>query len=240
MDAAAVMVLLSRLAALLAGQSLSPRDGQQVLSAPAPRTPDGKPDLTGVWEPDGPKYLRNLAADLKPGEVPFQPASEALFKERERRQAKNEFEAKCLPPGVPKINAELRLYKIIQTPAVIFILYEAFDVFRQIFTDGRALPKDPEPTWMGYSVGKWEGNALVVDSNGFTEKTWLDDAGHPHTDALHVTERFSRRDSGHIDLDITIEDPKAYTKPWRVREYAHLVLDKEVREFVCNDSQNSK
>ncbi len=127
-------------------------------------------------------------------------------------------------------------FKIIETPGLVIVLYEAFSLYRQIFTDGRELPKDPNPSWLGYSVGKWEGDTLVVDSIGFNDKTWLDQLGYPHSDALHVTERFHRRDLGHMELQITIHDPKMYTKPWTISEDPHLLADTELLEFICNEN----
>jgi hypothetical protein len=127
-------------------------------------------------------------------------------------------------------------YKIIQNPGLVIILFEAFATFRQIFTDGRSLPVDPNPSWMGYSVGKWEGDTLVVETAGFNDNTWLDTGGHPHSDALHVTERYHRRDFGHIDLQITINDPKTYTKPWTVSYPIQLLPDTELLEYVCNEN----
>ena len=212
-------------------------DGKLNPSAPAPRTADGKPDLSGIWEPNGVKYLRDLAADLKPGEVPFQPWAEALFKERlSGAHAREEPDASCLPQGVPKINAAPVPYRIVQQPAYVVILYEAFTQWRQIFLDGRPLPTDPNPTWLGYSVGKWEGDALVVESIGFNGKFWLDSAGHPSTEALHVTERFRRPTFGKLEIQITIDDPKAYTKPWTITEDPHLIADTELIEFICNEN----
>jgi hypothetical protein len=118
------------------------------------------------------------------------------------------------------------------------ILYEAQEQFRQIFLDGRTLPKDPNPTWLGYSVGRWDGDNLVVDTIGFNGKTWLDNrAGHPSTDALHITEQFRRRDFGHLDLTLTIDDPKAYTQPWTVKETMQISPDTELLEFVCNENE---
>ncbi len=214
------------------------QDGTPNLSAPAPRGPDGKPDLSGVWETESPKYLVDLAADLKPGELPIQPWAEAVTKERKTgSQASQESNANCLPQGVPRIDATPNPFKIIPEPGVMVVLYEAFGQWRQIFTDGRELPKDPQPTWLGYSVGKWQGDTLVVDSSGFNGNTWLDQAGHPTTEALQVTERFHRRDFGHLDIQITIDDPKAYTKPWTVTEPFHLLADQDLIEFICNENE---
>jgi hypothetical protein len=216
------------------------KDGKPDLSAPAPRKPDGKPDLSGLWQgdPHNGKYLGNLAADFKPGELPIQPWAEALTKERMTgAHASEEPDANCIPAGVPQSYALLHPFKIIQQPDLMVILYEAFGAFRQIFLDGRDLPKDPNPTWLGYSVGRWEGDALVVDTTGFNGKKWLDKPGHPSTDALHVTERFRRRDVGHLDLQFTIDDPKAYTKPWSVNLPLLLFADGELLEYVCNENE---
>ncbi len=211
-------------------------DGKPNLSAPAPRLPGGKPDLYGIWEPT-PKYVRNLAADLKEGDVPMQPWAEALYKERlSGIHSREEPDANCLPQGVPKIDAAPAPYKFINMPTGVAILYEAFTQWRQIFTDGRPAPKDPNPAWFGYSVGRWDGDTLVVDTTGFNGKLWLDQVGHPSTDALHVTERFTRRTLGEMELRITIDDPKAYTKPWTVVEHLQLLVDSELLEFVCHEN----
>jgi hypothetical protein len=216
-------------------------DGKPNLSAPAPRTADGRVDLSGIWEPEGTKFIRNLAADLKPGDVSFQPWAEALYKERLTGVlSKEEPDANCLPQGVPKIDAAPVPWRIVQTPGMVIILYEAFTQWRQIFADGRALPTDPNPTWLGYSVGKWDGDAFVVDTSGFNGKTWLDQEGHPATDALHVTERFRRPAFGQLELQITIDDPKAYTKPWTVTEKPHLIADTELLEFVCLENERDQ
>jgi hypothetical protein len=213
------------------------KDGKADLTAPTPRKADGKADLSGIWIVPGPKYLQNLAADLQPGDVPMQPWAAALTKERmSGKHASEESDANCLPQGVPKINVTPVPFKIVQNPDEIFILYEAFGIYRQIFMDGRALPKDPNPTWMGYSVGKWDGDALVVETSGFNGKTWLDQAGHPATEALQVTERIHRADFGHLKIDVTINDPKAYTRPWTVTEGMQLLPDTELLEFVCSEN----
>jgi hypothetical protein len=212
-------------------------DGKPNLTAPAPKLPDGKPDLSGIWNPN-PKYLVNLAADLKPGEVPMQPWAEAIFKERAAGlHASEEPDANCLPQGVPKIDAAPVPWKLVQVPGQVVILYEAFTQFRQIFMDGRKLPEDPNPIWLGYSVGRWEGDALVVESNGFNGKAWLDQQGHPATEKLRVTEKFRRKDFGHMEIEVTINDPGAYTKPWTVTETPTLLVDTELLEFVCAENE---
>jgi hypothetical protein len=208
-------------------------NGKPNLSAPAPKMPDGKPDLSGVWE-----HLnsREAAYYLKGIDIPWQPWAEALFKERTANNQKDNPESRCLPRGVPKADA-FDIHKVVQTPGLILILYEYQTTFRQIFTDGRGLPQDRNPTWMGYSVGKWEGDTLVVESNGFNGKAWLSGQGNPTTDALHVTERMRRRDFGHMDIQITIDDPKAYTKPWTAELHPELIPDTDLLEFVCNENE---
>ncbi|HUK33738.1 MAG TPA: hypothetical protein VLV86_07500 [Vicinamibacterales bacterium] len=213
-------------------------DGKVDLAAPPPRTADGKPDLSGIWEPDGTKFIRNLAADLKPDDVVMTAAAQALFDRRKTGTlSKEEPDANCLPQGVPKIAAAPAPWRIVQTPGAIFIIYEAFTQWRQIFTDGRALPADPNPTWFGYSVGRWDGDTLVVESRGFNGKAWLDQIGHPSTDALHVIERYHRSSVGTLDLQITIDDPKAYVKPWTAIEHPKLHPDTELLEFICLENE---
>src|SRR5712691_3432684 len=162
-------------------------DGKPNLSAPAPRLPDGHSDLSGVWEPNGNKYAVNIAADLKPEDIPFQPWAKALAAERANGSHSGEDPtANCLPPGVPHIDASPPPWKLVQTPGYVIILHELMTTWRQIFLDGRELAADFTPAWMGYSTGKWEGDTLVVDTKGFNGKTWLDHAGKPTKDALHV------------------------------------------------------
>jgi hypothetical protein len=242
-----VLIAAAALASLVAGADAQwinypskgiPRtpEGKPNMSAPVPRTPDGKPDLSGIWEPNGLKYLINFAADLKPTEVPFQPWAAALYKERIDNHGKDDPNNQCLPSAVPEKDAVTSPFKIMQFPGEVVILYESRTIYRQIYTDGRPLPKNPKPTWNGYSVGHWEGDDFVVESNGFNGKGWLDTNGHPTTDALHVTERFRRHDFGHMDIQITIDDPKAYTKPWTVTEAFRLLPDTELLEYVCNEN----
>ena len=212
-------------------------DGKPNLTATAPRLPDGKPDLSGIWEPISPKYLRDLAADLKPGEVPYQPWAKALVDSRaDGSHAREESDANCLPQGIPKIAAAPAPWKIIQSAGTIVILHEAFNLWRQVFLDGRQFAEDLNPSWLGYSIGKWDGDTLVVESKGFNGKTWLDQAGKPTTEALHVTERYRRKNFGTMEIQITIDDPKAYTKPWTVTEEVRLVLNTDLLEFICNEN----
>ena len=235
----AFAILLSGLTTPLAAQWLNhptpgiPRtaDGKPNLAAPAPRTADGKPDLTGVWQRLS-TYVRDIAADLKPGEV--QPWAEALVQSRKENLHKEHMSLQCLPWG-PSYSTSGRMAKIVQTPGLILILDEDL-TYRQIFMDGRKLEADPNPSWMGYSVGHWDGDTLVVESNGYNDRTWLDRDGHPHTEALRMTERYRRRDFGHMDIEVTLSDPKVYAQPWTVALNAQVVPDTELLEAVCNES----
>jgi hypothetical protein len=211
-------------------------DGKADLNAPAPKAADGHPDLSGVWMPNsGP--LQNLALGVAGGDVPYLPWSAELVKARAGgARGKDDPAAYCVP-GMPKLVVLPYPYKIFQMPGVTVILYEGFTTFRQIFTDGRALPKDPQPSWLGYSVGKWDGDTFVVDTIGINEKTWMDNAGRPHSDALHVTERYRRRSVGAMDVTLTIDDPKAYSRPWTVNASpSRLVVDQDLLEYVCTEN----
>jgi hypothetical protein len=207
-------------------------DGKADLGAPAPKNPDGTPDITGLWLP-APKYIGNIANDLKPGEVPFQPWAEALYKHRRETESKDDPTGWCVPGGVPRSDAVPYPFKIISTKGMIVVLYEAVHSYRQIFIDGRGLPEDPNPTWMGYSIGRYADGALVVETAGFNDTGWLDNYGHPATSALRVTERFHRKDFGHMNIEITIDDAKAYTKPWNVTLPLTYQPDTELLEYVC-------
>lgn len=212
-------------------------DGKPNLSAPAPRTADGKPDLSGVWRVTSGNALFHMTGDLKPDEI--RPWAAAIYKQREKTFRKDTDGIACLPPG-PKagIGVGVTPLKILQTPALVAILYEYHTLFRQIFTDGRALPEDPNPTWMGYSVGHWEGEALVVTTAGYNDRTTLDLAGHPHSESLRLTERYQRRDAGHMDLQVTFDDPQAYTRPWTLPIRLELVPDGDLIEYVCENERD--
>jgi hypothetical protein len=214
-------------------------DGKPNLSAPAPRLPDGRPDLSGVWAAPGGRYVQNAAADLKPGEVPYQPWAKALVDSRaEGAHERESPSVSCLPPGVPRITYAPPPWKVVQSNGFVVILYEAYNLWRQVFMDGREPARDPNPSWLGYSVGRWEGDTLVVETTGFNGKTWLDQVGRPTTEALRVTERFRRRDFGHMDIQITIDDSKAYTRPWTVTVPATLQIGAELLEFVCENNRD--
>jgi hypothetical protein len=214
-------------------------DGKPNLSAPAPKAADGKPDLSGIWRVGPGGYLFNIAATI--GEAPFQPWAAALYKERAGALGKGRPSEHCIPHGVPDgMLVRNSPFKLVQTSDIVVILYEEFNHFRQIFTDGRGLPREMTESWFGYSVGKWEGDTLVVETAGFNDKSWFDDPGHPHTEALRVTERFRRRDFGHMDIQITFDDAKAYTRPWTVTIPFELLPDTELIESICENERDSE
>jgi hypothetical protein len=213
-------------------------DGKVNVSAPAPRTADGKPDLTGVWRGAGPLYRFNIAQDLNPEDI--QPWAEALFLQRVRDSRKDSPLAKCLPVSVPFQNF-FNLTRIVQTPTLMMMLYESPNSpHRTIFMDGRDLPKDPNPTWLGYSIGRWDGDWLAVTTSGFNDKAWLDSAGHPQTESLRITERMRRRDFGHMDYEITIDDPKAFTRPFTIKRERLLAPDTDLLEDFCDNERDAR
>jgi hypothetical protein len=244
MNVYVIATIVSMLSAPLGAQWLHlptpgiPRtaNGKANLTAPAPRTADGKPDLSGMWQRISPKYYENIAADLKPGEV--QPWAEALVQSRKEDLHKDHMSLLCLPWG-PSYASSVRTAKIIQTPTEVVML-DAELIYRQIFMDGRKLESDPNPSWMGYSVGRWDGDTLVVESNGYNDRTWLDRDGHAHTEALRMTERYRRRDFGHMDIEVTLNDPAVYARPWTVALTANLVTDTEMLESVCNEGNTRR
>ncbi len=212
-------------------------DGKVDLSAPTPRLADGKPDLSGVWMPRNTGALFYVTEALKPEDI--RPWAAALYKQREDNFRNDTDGIHCLPPG-PKAGIAVGNFpmKVVQTPNLVVVLYEYQTLFRQIFTDGRGLPEDPNPTWMGYSVGHWDGDTLVVTTAGYNDRTSLDLAGHPHTEALRLTESYHRRDAGHIDLKVTYDDPKSYTKPWTLAIEFDLVPDGDLIEYICENERD--
>ncbi len=217
-------------------------DGKPNLSAPAPHTADGKPDLSGIWRAGRTGeygYDFNVAASLKPEDI--QPWAEALRQQRVQDFRKDSPLARCLPVSVPFLNFR-GLSQIVQTPGLIVVLHESPNSpHRTIYTDGRQLPKDPgdlNPTWLGYSVGRWEGDTLVVDSAGFNDLGWLDVGGHPQTESLRITERLRRRDVGHLEYEMTINDPKAFTRPFTLRADKTLVPDSVLLEDICDNERS--
>ena len=212
-------------------------DGKPNPSAPAPRTAEGKPDLSGIWRSGGTRhrYDYDVAQDLKPEEI--QPWAEALRLQRVQDFRKDSPLARCLPVSLPFLNSR-GLARIVQTPALIVVLHESPNSpHRTIFTDGRELPKDPNPTWLGYSVGHWEGDTLVVDTVGFNDLSWLDARGHGHSEDMRVEERFHRRDFGHMEVTVTITDPKTFTRPVTINFVEQLLPDTDVFEHICYENE---
>ncbi len=207
------------------------------LNGPTPRTADGKPDLSGYWL-SMVKYNTSLAIDLPPDAVKMTPWAQKLYDQRVATNSAGDPENVCLPSGTPRIIAAGGFpNRIIQTPAMMVILYEIKMLYRTIFLDGRTLRKDADPTWMGYSTGRWEGDAFVVRTTGFNDKTWLDDRGHPHSESLVVTERYRRPTYGKLFIDITIDDPVAYEKPWTATEELTLDPNGDLYEYVCIENE---
>jgi hypothetical protein len=212
-------------------------DGEVDMEAPPPRLPNGRVDLQGIWMPDDNRYIRDLALDLGDDKVPYRPWARRLFDERKDGLHSGEDpDAHCLPQGVPKIDYVSYPWKLIETPSSIVILYETFTYWRQIFTDGREVDPNAKPAWMGYSTGRWEGDTLVVETTGFNGKAWLDQLGRPTTDRLRVTERFTRTSFGHMTIEVTIDDPGAYTDRWSASQVVHLRPGWEPLEFICGEN----
>ena len=246
-------------------------DGKVNVTAPAPKAPDGKPDLSGVWE--NPGWREGAAAggsvsgtggapgtqsadsrrppppsiamffDIGtgvPGGLPLQPWAADLKKKRMADNMKDNPDAHCLPLGNMQLHTHPEPRKIVQAPKQIVILYEGNGGVRQIFTDGRALPaNNPQPWWFGYSTGKWVGDTLVVETGGFRDGGWLDVNGSPLTDAGKMTERFRRVNYGTLDIELTVDDARAYTRPWTVKVTQRLMPDDELIEFVCQENELS-
>jgi hypothetical protein len=209
-------------------------DGKPDGKAPAPRV-SGAPDLSGLWRYDTGPYPNNVVVDLKPEEI--KPEVTALYKQRMEDLGKDDPSTfRCLPPGPRSIYGPQSWVRIVQTPAVIAMIYEDL-TSRQIFMDGRPLPKDPNPTFMGYSVGRWDGDTLVIESIGFNDRTWLDFGGHPHTEALKMTERIKRTSFGRLDIQVQIDDRALYSRPITVPIHADFIVDTEGLEYVCNENQ---
>lgn len=210
-------------------------DGKPNLTAPTPKAPDGKPDLSGIWRFIPGTGATNIGDSFKPGEI--QPWAVALHKERKENLGRDVFSVTCLPAGpLFSLAGAQDGVRIVQTPSLIAILYSEM-AFRQIHLDGRKLPENPSPTWMGYSIGHWDGDTLVVETNGFNDRTWLDFEGHPHSEALRMTERFKRTDFGHMEIAVTFEDPKVYARPITIPTKAEIMVDTEMLEYVCNENE---
>ncbi len=270
-----IVLLFVTLCAVVQGQWVNHRwqgvprnkDGTVDLSAKAPRSSNGKPDLSGVWHVQattmqewrriaGPdvgitgtlgmgqdtisKYATNLFVDLKPEEVPERPEAATIRKARLASGIRDNPSSRCLPHGIPLASLLTEVFKMVQTPGLIVAMYEADNTFRQIYLDSRKVPADAEPTWLGYSAGHWEGDTLVVETSGFNDKSWLDLAGHSHSEGLHVTERYRRRDFGHMEMEVTIDDPKMYTRPIKLNVTQVLQPDTDVFEFFCNENEKDR
>jgi hypothetical protein len=233
-------------------------DGRPNLSAPARRT-NGKPDLSGLWQAErtplselvrvlGPglpqiqpdfnditKHVMNVFWDVKRGEEPLRPEGAAITEQRQK-SGRDFQSAYCLPGSLPAAMFIIN-FKMIQAPGEIVVISGNGDPARQIYTDGRRLPKDPLPSWMGSSVGHWEGDTLVVETTGFNERAWLDGSGHPRSEAMRITERYRRRDFGHMELELTFDDAKYYTRPFGFKTALTLVPDDDVLEYVCTENE---
>ena len=226
------------------------RDGEPDLAAACPRTADGKPDFSGLWvmptkregnanfpgcEPVSDEFV-NIAASLKEG-LPYQTWAADLVKARRSEQRVNDPISNCLPMGPVRLHTWTGPRKVVQTPGLLVFMSEFGTSYRQIFTDGRPLPADPNPSWNGYSTGKWDGDTLVVKTNGLRDGIWLDATGNPMTDAAKITERLRRPNFGKLEIEITVDDPKAYTKPWTVKLTQSIKLDTDLLDFVCVDNE---
>ena len=242
------------------------KDGKPDLTAPAPRL-GGHPDLSGVWEaePDkldfakllGPaaavfaataptdlppavsKYVLNIMADVKPEDDPSRPEARALLGQRAQTFGKDIPTSHCLPGGIP-FSTLIAPFKMVQTPRQIVMLLEDNNPPRQIYLDGRKVPGDPWPSWMGYSSGRWEGDTLVVDTSGFNNRSWLDGIGHPRSEAMRVVERFQRRDVGHMDVEMTFDDPLMYTRTFVIKFGLRLIPDTDVLESICAENEKDR
>ena len=234
------------------------RDGKPNLAAPAPRLPNGKPDFSGIWQsarkiactPEMSRFVEcgneiggsplalNIGADMPEG-LPYQPWAAALVKQRSADNSKDDPHARCLPDNPPRPYGLPHMTKAVHTPKLLVLLNEVSAMYRQIFVDGRALPVDPNPSWNGYSTATWEGDTLVVRTNGFRDGLWLDMSGSPMTDAAVMTERFRRPSYGRLDIQITIDDRKAYTRPWTVEMPQQITLDTELIDEICLENEQS-
>lgn len=229
-------------------------DGKPDLAAPAPRTTDGKPDFSGVWDYTGVLGFRDRPSYPPPGSpplatfwnielnvengLPLQPWAAELRKQRMAEDSKDNPDARCLPIGIMQLHTHSQPKKIVQTKDVIVVLNEANAGVRQIFLDGRPAPdNDPQPWWFGYSRGWWEGDTLVVETTNLKDGGWLDVNGAPLTGSAKLTERFRRLNFGTLQIDITVDDPKAYTRPWTVRVNQEILLDTDLIEFVCQENE---
>ena len=223
-------------------------DGKPNLTAPTPRTPDGKPDFSGIWrrvasnKKDNEDGNFNLLDWMPDGaQIRMKPDAEQLYLHRRNvLKGGGRPSQECLPHSIPDSMLPGVMFKIVQSADETIILFEEFNHFRQIFTDGRALPVDPQPAWWGYSIGRWDGNTFVVTTSGFNDRSWLDDTGHPHSEALKTTERFRRIDFGHMEMQVTLEDPDTYLAPFTATVRFDLQADTELLENICENEKDSE
>ncbi len=232
-------------------------DGKPNLKAPAPKGVDGKPDFSGIWLSDNincrnqdPESLVcgselpfgkegfNMGVSL-PGGLPYQPWLAALVKERTANRGKDDPHILCMPDTFLRNYSLPHMVKYVHTPALLVTLDELNAAYRQIFIDNRPLPIDPNPSWQGYSSAKWDGDTLVVTSAGFRDDLWIDNAGSMITSAAKVEERMRRLDYGHLDVQVTVDDPKAYTKPWTVTLHQRIVLNTELVDEICVENERA-
>ncbi len=234
-------------------------DGKPNLTAPAPRGADGKPDFSGIWglscpvangvngtirganvycatEVSVPAEFFDFGQSIKGG-LPYQPWAAELVRKTRLAGRPDDPLSRCYPPGMVRLETFPLFRKMVQVPGLLLILNEHNASYRQIFTDGRALPADPNPSWNGYSTAKWEGDALVVQTVGFRDGLWLDTGGSPLTDAAKVTEKFRRLNYGTMEIDLTVDDAKAYTKPWSIKVTQILAPDTELLDYICSENE---
>ena len=243
------------------------KDGKPNLTAPMPKTPDGRTDLSGVWhvQPNSraemkrlfgddadavevpgmeidtiSKYGVNILIDFKPGDEPIRKDVASEINRRNQVSSGLDTLTRCLPASIPLATLLSEVTKIVQTPGLTLVMHELDNATRQIYTDGRPLPVDPNPSWLGYSIGRWERDTLVVETIGFNGKAALDIMGHPRSESMRVTERYRRRDVGHLDVEIIFDDPVVYTKPFAIKVTHLLQADTDILEYFCNENERDQ
>ena len=248
LSVAAALGVMAEMSAPAVAQGRGGKKAQPLPYKATPRTADGKPDFSGVYhapgyEPGAPRsksgegFAHNIARDMNPEDVPMLPWAKETFDKRFGDLSKDDPEGLCLPMGTPRVNPYP--WKVVQTDTLFVILYEGnVHSYRQVFLDGRPHAKDVKDTWWGDSIGHWEGDTLVVDSVGMNDKAWIDADGHPRTKQAHFIEKFTRPEWGKVDIEITIDDPGAYSKPWKVTEHAQLAPTWEISENICNENHD--
>ena len=243
------------------------KDGKPNLTAPMPRTRDGRPDLSGVWhvQPNSraemkrlfgddadavevpgmeidtvSKYGINILIDFKPGDEPIRKEVAAEINRRNQVASGLDWLSRCLPATTPLATMLSEVTKIVQAPGLTLVMHELDNATRQIYTDGRPLPTDPNPSWLGYSIGRWDRDTLVVETIGFNGKAPLDIMGHPRSESMRITERYQRRDVGHLDVELTFDDPVVYTKPFTIKVTHQLQADTDILEYFCNENEKDQ